>query len=346
MTDLTGKRFGKLTVLSPTERRAHGAVVWLCRCDCGNLTELRTDYLTGGSAKSCGCDHKKKREDLTGRRFGSLTVLGPSRSSGGRFTWQCRCDCGNIVEKRTDDLKSRPNISCGCQNSKRREDLTGRRFGRLTVLGPTQERSNGAVVWQCRCDCGKIVGKPGKHLKDGTAKSCGCLQAEINEDLTGKRFGKLTVLRKTELRTAGGTYYWQCQCDCGNISMVRTCDLKDGGTSSCGCTQLEFCRTKLRSYQTYVDGTCIEFLKCIDRKTKANTSGVRGVCRTKNGRFQAYLGFKGKRIQLGKFDLFEDAVRARKQGEEKVWAYLEDYYKKKANKQDQDDDTEDKAVSL
>ncbi len=326
MTDLTGQRFGKLTELGPTDRRAHGALVWACRCDCGALVERRTDYLTGGRATSCGCDYKKKREDLTGRRFGWLTVLGPEEHRRGRFTWRCRCDCGNIVDKRTDDLKSRPDISCGCKNKKRREDLTGRRFGRLTVLGPTRRRSSGSIVWECLCDCGNVVDKPGKHLKDGTVRSCGCIQAEMNENLIGKRFGKLTVLEKTEQRSSNGAFLWRCRCDCGNTSLVRTCDLKDGSTASCGCAQLEFCKTKLKDFQTYIDGTCIEFLKCIDRKTKANTSGVRGISQLKNGRYQAYIGFQGKQIFLGKYDRFEDAVRARKRGEDRVWEYLDAYY--------------------
>ncbi len=264
--------------------------------------------------------------DLTGKRFGKLTVLGPGERSRGRFTWRCRCDCGAVVDKRTDDLKSRPDISCGCKNKKRREDLTGQRFGRLTVLGQIRRRASGAILWECRCDCGNVVDKPGKHLKDGTVRSCGCLQVEQNEDLTGKRFGKLTAIKKTERRSSNGASLWQCRCDCGNISLVRTCDLKDGSTASCGCAQLEFCKTKLRNFQTYVDGTCIEFLKCIARKTKANTSGVRGVSQLKDGRYQAYIGFRGKQIFLGKYDRFEDAVRARKRGEEMVWEYLDAYY--------------------
>lgn len=265
--------------------------------------------------------------DLTGKRFGKLTVLGPGERNRGRFTWRCQCDCGTIVDKRTDDLKSRPDISCGCKNKKKREDLTGRRFGRLTVLGPTRRRSSGSIVWECQCDCGNVTFKPGKHLKDGTVVSCGCRQAEQSEDLTGKRFGRLTVVGKTERRSSSGASLWRCRCDCGNTSLVRTCDLKDGSIASCGCTQLEFCKTKLKSFQTYVDGTCIEFLKCIDKRTKANSSGVRGVSQMKNSRYQAYIGFRGKQIFLGKYDRFEDAVRARKRGEEMVREYLDAYYK-------------------
>ncbi len=49
--------------------------------------------------------------DLTGKRFGKLTVLGPGERRRGRFTWRCRCDCGAVVDKRTDDLKSRRDLS-------------------------------------------------------------------------------------------------------------------------------------------------------------------------------------------------------------------------------------------
>ncbi len=67
-------------------------------------------------------------------------------------------------------------------------------------------------------------------------------------------------------------------------------------------------------------------MKCIDRKTKADTSGVRGASQLKNGRYRAYIGFQGKQIFRGKYDRFEDAVRARKRGEDRVWEYLDAYY--------------------
>lgn len=56
-------------------------------------------------------------------------------------------------------------------------------------------------------------------------------------DLTGKRFGNLTVLRKTYKAIKNGKRYvcWECQCDCGNITTVYTNALKSGNTLSCGC---------------------------------------------------------------------------------------------------------------
>ena len=52
---LEGKRFGKLTVLSLTDKRRKRSRVWLCRCDCGNTIEATTRDLNRGAVKSCGC---------------------------------------------------------------------------------------------------------------------------------------------------------------------------------------------------------------------------------------------------------------------------------------------------
>jgi hypothetical protein len=57
--DLTGQRFGRLTVLSfaGLDKRRHAQ--WLCRCDCGKNTVVRSDRLKCGGTKSCGCFEKE-----------------------------------------------------------------------------------------------------------------------------------------------------------------------------------------------------------------------------------------------------------------------------------------------
>lgn len=56
--NIAGIRFGKLTVVEPTNRRgANGAVYWLCKCDCGKDHIVSTANLRNGSTKSCGCLH-------------------------------------------------------------------------------------------------------------------------------------------------------------------------------------------------------------------------------------------------------------------------------------------------
>lgn len=56
-----------------------------------------------------------------------------------------------------------------------RIDLTGKTFGKLTVLsyaGTMKDRA----LWNCRCECGKVKVKIGKYLKNGDTRSCGCMQ--------------------------------------------------------------------------------------------------------------------------------------------------------------------------
>lgn len=58
--NLIGQRFGKLTVVEKTKERRHGNVVWLCQCDCGNYTYVRTgDLRSNHYTQSCGCLSKK-----------------------------------------------------------------------------------------------------------------------------------------------------------------------------------------------------------------------------------------------------------------------------------------------
>ena len=56
-------------------------------------------------------------------------------------------------------------------------DLTGKRFGRLTVLEKVKEPYRN-VRWICRCDCGSIKTYDGNALKSGNTKSCGCFRIE------------------------------------------------------------------------------------------------------------------------------------------------------------------------
>lgn len=58
------------------------------------------------------------------------------------------------------------------------KDMTGLRFGRLTVLSITPKRHNRCVIWLCKCDCGKTVEAQGSYLRNGETKSCGCLHDE------------------------------------------------------------------------------------------------------------------------------------------------------------------------
>ena len=60
--DLTNQRFGKLTALSTSEANRRGScVVWLCRCDCGSMSTVRSTRLLRGETQSCGNGRCKVR---------------------------------------------------------------------------------------------------------------------------------------------------------------------------------------------------------------------------------------------------------------------------------------------
>lgn len=61
-------------------------------------------------------------------------------------------------------------------------------------------------------------------------------------DLSGKQYGRLTVVKKTgERRGKSGSVVWECVCSCGNTSYVSTSKLTSGHTKSCGCFSREVC---------------------------------------------------------------------------------------------------------
>lgn len=57
--DLIGQRFGRLAVLARAENSRTGHTRWLCRCDCGEPTVIRTDTLRSSVSTSCGCLRKE-----------------------------------------------------------------------------------------------------------------------------------------------------------------------------------------------------------------------------------------------------------------------------------------------
>lgn len=58
-------------------------------------------------------------------------------------------------------------------------DLTGQRFGRLTVIERSFSKPKGKTWFKCRCDCGNVVNVWSVYLRNGTTKSCGCLNREL-----------------------------------------------------------------------------------------------------------------------------------------------------------------------
>lgn len=117
--------------------------------------------------------------DRTGQRFGRLFVLKLEGRSPTR--WRVRCECGAEKTVRAQTLIRIS--SCGCFGTESRvNDLTGREFGRWTVVARSGLATDHTAKWLCRCSCGTEKVVHGTSLKKRSSRSCGCLQKEAVTD--------------------------------------------------------------------------------------------------------------------------------------------------------------------
>ncbi|MCB2300421.1 hypothetical protein [Clostridium tagluense] len=227
------------------------------------------------------------------------------------------------------------------------KDLTGKVFGRLTVIKATKERKQGAVVWECKCECGNETYVSRSNLEQGNTLSCGCLQAENvakrsklrqTKNITGQKFGKLNAIEPTGKRD-NGYIVWKCKCECGKENIyVNLHNLTSKNTLSCGCLNAEIAKenavkniSKFKE-ENYVAGTRLDI---IDNKkiNKNNTTGYKGVYfRRKDSKHIAHIEFQGKRYFLGS-GTKEEAIILRKEAESKLHGdFLKWYYEQKEKK--------------
>ena len=164
----------------------------------------------------------------------------------------------------------------------------------------------------------------------------------------GAKFGMLTILKEvkpitqTTLSKRGKTYVskhkvFLCVCDCGNKKEIRASSLLNGDTQSCGCLRSEKSiengkkvsssyGLKKYSEKILVESTRLDQLN--KRKSINNKSGYKGVCWAKRReKWEAYIIFKGVKHHLGYFKNKQDAIKARKEAEEKYFAPVLEKYK-------------------
>lgn len=237
--DLTGKIFGELQVLKYNDTTKK----YICRCSCGNITEVRGHDLRSGNTKSCG--HASNNfKDLTGQKFNEWTVL--HRTQG--YMWMCRCSCG--IEKEVASYSLRAGISKSCGHAKLKnktnnidkktreiKDLTGQKFGEWQVIKRDETKPR---YWICKCSCGVEKSIQDYSLTSGRSKSCGHPKLDIDISV-GKHIWNWDILE----RLGYGRY--RCRCICGKEGIVNVSSLRYGYSKSCGCKQGELQRKTLLS---------------------------------------------------------------------------------------------------
>lgn len=116
-------------------------------------------------------------------------------------------------------------------------DLTGFEFNGCKVIGLDDDYKNKRVrAWRCACFCGNYFSETTSKIRSKYRKSCGCIQykKELKNDLTGNRYGMITVSGFSHI-TDSGNYMYRVKCDCGSEKLSSYANLTARPPSSCGC---------------------------------------------------------------------------------------------------------------
>ncbi len=144
----------------------------------------------------------------------------------------------------------------------------------------------------------------------------GCSDIRFNrgkaKDIAGKQFGYLTAIEPTGEKDRKD-YIWRCVCRCGKEVEYTATRLLTGNTVSCGCLR----GAHFQQINKYYDGTSLRQSIAEQVHSTRAMSGYTGVT-TKQGKWKAYIRYKGQNITLGCYTRLEDAVKARARGKELV----------------------------
>lgn len=166
VTDISGQKFNKLTVIKLDVGRKSRKVYWICRCECGTEKSISSYHITHGATTSCGC---ARSVDLSGKRFGRLIAMWKKAETNnhGSFIWVCKCDCGKPYEVTAAHLTGGNTKSCGCLRS----DLIHKLAGSNTKHGKCSSKLY--KVWNSmKGRCGNPNDKKWNHYGGRGIKVC------------------------------------------------------------------------------------------------------------------------------------------------------------------------------
>lgn len=204
-------------------------------------------------------------------------------------------------------------------------DLTGRVFGRLTVVGYAG-KVKGKTSWNCRCICGKGVVAKGNGLQQGDTRSCGCL----HDDAARERLTTHGKCKTAEYRS------W-----CAMLS--RCTDPNSKVFSDYGGRGITVCE-RWREFENFLEDlgekpTPNHSIDRVNNNGDYEPTNCRWATRTqqarnrrarksklwftgiqfKKGGYEARIQTNGKRLCLGTFSTLEEAATVRKEAELKYW---------------------------
>ena len=217
-------------------------------------------------------------------------------------------------------------------------DLTGQKFGRLTVIRKAKNPSEAHIKWLCECECGNFITTRGTSLRSGITKSCGCLVSDkIREwNKANKKCNVYDLTGDYGIGYASNTnepfyfdledydkikdYYWSANTD---GYMYSTCDdeyilmhrlIIDENNPEMQVDH--FNRNRKDNRKENLKSVTPQHNNWNRGMNQNNKSGVTGVRWNKEAqKWVAYI----MRKHLGTFNSFEEAVKARKKAEQKYF---------------------------
>lgn len=210
-----GDRIGHLTVID----KVLGESNYICKCDCGKICKRDSETLKRAFAfnRDIFCSRACSLK-YVGLKFGYLSILEVTdkKTKAGKTICICKCDCGNVVEKKLSSVVRGEINKCGKYCRCKRDDIVGVTFGDLTVLSFSHEDSLHQPYYVCMCKCGSITIVRKTLLVSGVTRSCGCHRRKLNKEKKeekfssdGKRLSKADGKRLSKRNTSGvtGVYF-------------------------------------------------------------------------------------------------------------------------------------------
>lgn len=222
-------------------------------------------------------------------------------------------------------------------------DLTGQKFGRLTVISRASNKRTSACWW-CQCDCGnnELIPVLGHNLLKGNTRSCGCLQKESVLSLRdkNKKYNDYNLDGEYGIgyTSNGDEFYFDLE-DYDKIKdYCWTISAHGYVVTGAGRFHIQMHNIVLDTPEGYTpdhihgkdtrNDNRKSNLRAVDKTQNQmnmglksnNKSGITGVYwDTAHGKWKATIQAYGKRHNLGTFINFEDAVKARKEAEQQYF---------------------------
>lgn len=207
----------------------------------------------------------------------------------------------------------------------KRIDLKGKVFGRITVIEEEGSDSRGEMMWRCKCECGKEKITTSSRLRTSQTKSCGCLQKETVSS---------TMYRHGMSNHPNYVVWASMRKRCNNKNNLSYPDYGGRGIEVCKRwdsfsnfladvgerpTEKHTLERKNNDGNYEPTNCCWSSRADQARNTRTTNKGDNGISLKKNGKWGARISVNNKRINIGTFINKEDALKARKQAEEKYW---------------------------